>query len=332
MTVFPVTTSTLSAKELGEFIQEKYALNGNFSCKLFRTGMNHTYFLSDHEAKYIVRVYSHKWRSKSEIKEELKLLNLLKGSDLSVSFPIEDKKGEFIQEINAPEGIRYIVLFSFAKGEKIRFMDNETCSSIGTLMAKIHSLTNNRTIDRISYNKESLIQLPYRQLQYFFSEKLPEMEFIKQIGESFQNSDFDHIHNGVVHMDIWYDNMAVKNEKKITIFDFDFCGNGWQILDVAYFCKQLFFIESDKKQYELKVQSFLNGYQKIRKFSNKELQLIPKAGVSVFVFYLGVQAKRFDWSNIFLTENYLKMFIGKIKSWMDYYETREVTIHNNTYN
>lgn len=57
--------------------------------------------------------------------------------------------------------------------------------------------------------------------------------------------------------------MAVKNE--ITLFDFDFCGNGWHILDVEYFCKQLFLIESDKKQYELKVQGFSNGYQKVRK-------------------------------------------------------------------
>ncbi len=154
------------------------------------------------------------------------------------------------------------------------------------------------------------------------------MEFIKEIEETFQNSDFNNIQNGVVHMDIWYDNMAVYNKNEITIFDFDFCGNGWQVLDVGYFCKQLFFIESDKTQYELKVQSFLKGYQEIRVLSDKELKLIPKAGASIFVFYLGIQAQRFDWSNIFLSENYLKMFVGRIKSWIDYYETKEITVAN----
>ncbi|WP_111710085.1 phosphotransferase [Lutibacter citreus] len=326
MTVFPVTTSTLSAKELGEFIKDKYQLNKNFNCKLFRTGMNHTYFLSDNKTKYVIRVYSYNWRSKSEITEELKLLKLLKKNNLSISFPIQDKNGELIQKINAPEGTRYVVLFSFAEGGKIRFIDQETCFSIGSLMAKIHDLTLNKNIDRVSYNKKSLIELPYENLKQFFSEKLPEMEFIKEIGKSFHNSNFNSIPNGVVHMDIWYDNMAIKNENDITIFDFDFCGNGWQILDVAYFCKQLFFIELDKKQYELKLQSFLNGYQNIRKLSDKELQLIPKAGASVFVFYLGIQTQRFDWSNIFLSENYLKMFVGRIKSWIDYYETKEITV------
>ena len=37
MTTFPVTASTLSETELGEFVKEKYRLNKNFNCKLFRT-------------------------------------------------------------------------------------------------------------------------------------------------------------------------------------------------------------------------------------------------------------------------------------------------------
>ena len=329
MTIFPVTNSILSAKELGAFIKDNYPLNGNFNCELFRTGMNHTYFLSDNETKYVLRVYSHNWRTKSEIIEEIELLNLLRENNLSVSFPIQDKNGEFIQKINAPEGIRYVVLFSFAHGGKIRFTDKETCFSIGSLMSKIHNLTSNRTIDRISYNNESLLELPYEHLKKIFSEKLPEMEFIKEIGGFFQKTDFENIQKGVVHMDIWYDNMAVTNEKEITIFDFDFCGNGAQILDVGYFCKQLFHIEPDKKEYELKMKHFLEGYQSIRLLSDNELKLIPKAGLAVFVFYLGVQAQRFDWSNIFLSENYLKMFyVGRLKSWIEYNNIEKTTVDN----
>ena len=326
MIVLPVTTSTLSSKELGEFIKDKYQLNENFNCELFRTGMNHTYFLSNNEAKYVLRVYSHNWRSKTEILEEIKLLNLLKENNLSVSFPIQDKNGIFIQEVNAPEGIRYAVVFSFAQGSKTRFTDKETCFSIGLLMAKIHSLTSNKTINRISYNKKSLIKLPYEYLKNFFSEKLPEMEYIKEIGEFFQKTDFENTQKGIVHLDIWYDNMAITNEKEITIFDFDFCGNGAQILDIGYFCKQLFHIETNKKEYELKIEYFLEGCQSIRRLSHNELKLIPKAGLAVFVFYLGVQAQRFDWSNIFLSENYLKMFyVTRLKSWIEYNNIEKTT-------
>lgn len=141
MKTFPVIASILSPTELGEFINEKYQLEYNFDCKLFRTGVNHTYFLTTPNTKYVVRVYCRNWRTKTEIQEELSLLNLLKSHHLSISTPIPDKNGNLIQEINAPEGLRYVALFTFAEGEKLRFMTKETCFAVGSTMAKIHNVT-----------------------------------------------------------------------------------------------------------------------------------------------------------------------------------------------
>ncbi|MDM1379001.1 phosphotransferase [Myroides marinus] len=326
MTTFPVTASTLSETELGNFIKEKYQLSENCECKLFRTGVNHTYFISDNETKFVCRVYCHNWRTKVEIEQELELLKLLRDSSISISYPISDSSGAFIQDINAPEGIRYAVLFSFAEGEKMRFMSKETCFSIGSLMAKIHNVTENKKIDRVSYDSKILLNNAYQLLIPYFEEGLEEMKYLKEI-ENKVSKKFEEINGlenstGIVHLDIWYDNLSVNNENEITIFDFDNCGNGLLVLDVGYFLKQLFFIESDKKEYELKAESFLKGYQKNRSLSDKEIELIPESGASIFMFYLGVQAQRFDWSNIFFTKNYLTMFVGRIKSWLDYYEEK----------
>lgn len=329
MTNFPVTTSTLCAKALGQFITETYGLNENATCQLFRTGINHTYFITDKNTKYALRLYFYNWRPKSQIEEEIKLLHLLKENNISISFPLADKKGHFIQDINAPEGIRHAVLFSFAEGEKIRFMDTASCFSIGSLMAKIHSTTANKSIDRINYDLKTLVQIPYEYTKQHFPEKLVEMEFIKnhskKISKSFEKINSSEFQKGIVHMDIWYDNMSVTSKKEATIFDFDFCGNGLLIFDVAYFCKQLFHIEINIDQYELKVQSFLKGYQSKRKLSEEEIKLIPDAAAAIWIFYLGVQSQRFDWSNIFLTENYLRMYIGKMKSWIEYHDTKKIT-------
>ena len=222
MTTFPVLTSTLSEKELGLFITEKYQLNENFICKLFRTGVNHTYFISDNETKFVIRVYCYKWRTKKEIEQELELLILLKNNSLPVSHPIADKNGNFIQEINAPEGIRYVVVFSYAKGEKIRFMSNETCYSIGSLMAKIHNITENKKIDRVNYDFEMFLNNSYNYLKTFFTEDLDEMKFLKEIGSKIpkriKECNFLENQNGIVHLDIWYDNLSVNNENEINIF------------------------------------------------------------------------------------------------------------------
>lgn len=324
MNIFPITASILSETELCNFIRVKYALSGDYYCKLFRTGVNHTYFISDEKGKFAIRVYCHNWRTKPEIEEELELLTMLKENSISVSYPIPDKDGNLIQAINAPEGIRYAVLFSFAEGQKMRYMSNQTCYSIGSLMAKIHNITEHKKVDRVSYNSGILLYQSYDLIKSFFDEDLYEMKYIKEISpliaRRFESSHLSEKQCGIVHLDIWYDNLSVNDENEITVFDFDNCGNGPFILDVGYFCKQLFFIETNKQEYELKVQSFLNGYRKIRALSDREIELIPDAGASIFIFYLGVQAKRFDWSNIFFTENYLKMFVGRIKDWNDYYQ------------
>ncbi|MGV7105190.1 phosphotransferase [Flavobacterium sp. U410] len=326
MTSFPVIASTLSEVALESFVQEKYNLTENFHCKLFRTGVNHTYFISNDETQFVLRVYCHKWRTTIEIEEELRLLNLLKDNSLPISYPISDINGNFIQEIKAPEGIRYAVLFSFAQGEKMRFMTNETCFAIGATIGKIHNITADEKIDRVNYTSDVLLNKPYDLLNSFFSEELSEMRYIKQISKKIEESNLFKSLKGIVHLDIWYDNLSVNKDNQITIFDFDNCGNGSLILDIGYFCKQLFFIESDKNEYEKKVESFLDGYRKERNLSDEELTLIPEAGASIFIFYLGVQAQRFDWSNIFFTENYLKMFVGRIQNWMDYYEAKDNTI------
>ncbi|KGO84389.1 aminoglycoside phosphotransferase [Flavobacterium beibuense F44-8] len=319
MNTFPVTRSILNAKELGDYIISQYDLDNSTGCSLFRTGMNHTYMLTDNSTKHVLRLYCHNWRTKQEIEEEISLLLSLKEKGLDISHPVPDANGNYIQEINTPEGIRYAVVFSFAEGGKVRFIDEDTCFYIGTIMGKFHQATKSKTYKRINYNTEILTELPYQYANAYFHEDLPEMQYLKALGNDIKQL-FKQIplEQGVVHLDMWYENMAITNENEVTVFDFDFFGNGPLILDVAYFCKHLFIIEPNKEVYSKKVQAFINGYQSINPLSQQELNIIPHAAAAVFIFYLGVQSQRFDWSNIFLSENYLKMYVGRIQSWMKY--------------
>lgn len=95
-----------------------------------------------------------------------------------------------------------------------------------------------------------------------------------------------------------------------TLFDFDFCGNGWLCLDIAYYILQLHSTEKDETNRAEKIAAFYEGYQTVEEISDEEKLLIPALGVSLYYFYLGVQCSRFDnWSNTFLNEAYLKRFI-----------------------
>lgn len=323
MLPFPVIDSTISAAHLGLFLQEEYGFDEGATCRIFRTGINHTYMVSTQEIRYVFRVYSYQWRTETEIAEELRLLNLLRENGVAVSFPIADKNQRYIQSIPAPEGLRYGVLFSFAEGGKIRNLDEHNCRAIGTVMAEMHQATLNLELERMDYTIPELALLPYQYAQKHYAESLEEMQFVKNAGryldDFFKQAETSQLRKGVVHLDLWYDNMNITDDRAITLFDFDFCGNGWLLLDVAYFVVQLFNTEPDKTLYEAKRAAFYEEYEAITPLSGEEKRLIPYAGLAIWVFYLGVQSRRFDnWSNIFLTENYLKHFIGLIHTWLDY--------------
>ena len=73
---FPVTSSILSATHVGLFLQDNYGFSAAATCKLLKTGINHSYLITDGGIKYVFRLYSLNWRTREEIAEEIRLLNL----------------------------------------------------------------------------------------------------------------------------------------------------------------------------------------------------------------------------------------------------------------
>ncbi len=327
MTHFPVTNSNLSATHLGLFLQKKYALSKDTTCQIIKAGINDTYLVTDVTGKYVFRVYSLNWRTKTEIEEEITLLLRLKENGIAVSYPLPDKENNYIQTLNAPEGDRFAVLFTFAAGKKQHIISEETHFQIGQLIARLHKITIHQRLNRIDYTPEVILVDSLNKVSAFLSSDTAEMHFMRSaqtyLLKEFETSDISQIRQGIVHLDIWFDNLNITTDNQITIFDFDFCGNGWLCLDVAYYILQLHNIEKyEAKDYQPKVDHFLKGYESVTPLSTEEKRLIPMLGVSLYFFYLGVQCQRYDnWSNSFLSENYLKRFInGLVKRYYDIYK------------
>lgn len=330
---FPVSSSHLSAPHLALFLQSQYDEANGAGCHLVKSGINDTYQVTASSGKYIFRVYSLHWRSIPEISEELRLLLLLKENGIPVSWPLADKRGNFIQTLNAPEGERYGVLFSFAEGEKLLHYDEETHVKIGVIMARMHNLTRSLPLNRVTYTTRNLLEDPLESIKKFLPEGSPEMLFMKEaqthLLQVLQQADVAAIRQGVVHMDIWFDNMNIRADQEITFFDFDFCGNGWQCLDVAYYILQLHSLIRDQPECQAKTDRFLEGYNSIAPLSAEEKRLLPALGVCMYFFYLGVQCDRYyNWSNSFLNESYLKRFINLlVKRYYDLYLGETSAVH-----
>jgi Ser/Thr protein kinase RdoA (MazF antagonist) len=309
------------------FLQEKYSLSAATKCQLIKAGINDTYLVTDTNEKFVFRVYSINWRTRTEITEELKLLTELNQNNIAVSYPLKDRENKYIQVLNAPEGDRFAVLFTHAKGEKLHVFSKETHFQIGQLMAKLHNVTNHQKLNRMDYTAELVLVDSLKQISKYLSEETEEMNFMKStqkyLLKEFENTNRSQMRHGIVHLDIWFDNLNITDDNKVTIFDFDFCGNGWLAFDIAYYIMQLHNVEKyEAKEYQPKVDSFIRGYESITPISTEEKMRIPMLGVSLYFFYLGIQCQRYDnWSNSFLNESYLKRYInGIIKRYFDIYK------------
>ena len=329
MPYFPVSSSILSATHLAQFLQNQYNLNDNVSCRLLKAGINHSYLVADGSTNFIFRVYSLDWRTELDIGEEIRLLNLLRENGLPVSYPLADATDTYIQELNAPEGKRLGVLFSFAEGEKRLTFSADLHYELGKIMAQFHQITHNLNVARITYTPQVLLVDSLEKVKSFLPVESEEMQFLLQT-QRYLLSEFAKIDNtqtrrGVVHLDIWFDNLNIADDGTITLFDFDFCGNGLLCYDIAYYILQIHSTETDIDEYYKKRDSFLAGYESITKISDEEKRLLPMLAESIYFFYIGIQCERFDnWSNVFLNELYLKRLINlRIKRWFDFNKLNE---------
>lgn len=323
MTVFPVSSSHLSAEHLARFLQEQYGFSPAVGCRFIRAGINDTYRVTDAERCAIFRVYSLNWRTKTEIAEEIRLLERLREEAIPVSYALPDLDGCFIQWLQAPEGARPAVLFTCAAGEKQHSPSPELHAEIGAVMARMHRVTKDMPLERVRYTPQNLLIDPLHDIAQFLGADTEEMAFLvsaqTRLLRLLESADVAALREGVVHLDIWFDNLHIDTAGSITLFDFDFCGTGPLCLDAAYYLLQLHNTERDEQQCRRKVEAFLQGYQAVEALSDEEKRLLPALGVALYFFYLGVQCRRFDnWSNTFLSETYLKRYInGLVKRYYD---------------
>ncbi len=186
MNTISALCSTLSPAHLNDFIKTNYGLSSKSTCSILRRGINHTYKVDDDAEKYVFRVYSLNWRSKTEIQEEVNFLLDLKKHGIQVAYPLADTKNDFIQSLKAPEGLRFAVMFSFAEGKIMRNPPPEICHKLGRYLGQFHQFSAKKTINRKSYNIRTLSIWAYEKAAGHFSAELAALKFVKTLNQKLE--------------------------------------------------------------------------------------------------------------------------------------------------
>lgn len=284
-----IIRSIISPESLKEQIHSNYSNISPFNISLLSIGDNDNYLIKTSEKNYVLRIYRHNkhWLpTRERFNFEFQLLNYLYDNNILVSYPIAGNNGEYLRAISAPEGIRYWSLFSFVPGKLMQF-NPQNCYNYGKIISKFHLITNNFTSSAPSLNAnlKFLLDTPLERIKdYLGPSRKKDLSYLMNLSQHLKdkinNFDQEKYTNGwgVIGGDFHGANHFCERNGKITLFDFDLCGYGWRMYDIAVFKWALFNIcrrAPKLKNRELLWQAFLDGYESHILLNEELLEMIP---------------------------------------------------------
>jgi Ser/Thr protein kinase RdoA (MazF antagonist) len=319
--VLPVTYSTLAPEALTSHVLSKYSLYNPIQCEYKYRGLNDNYLVKDSRTRYVLRVYRHNWRDLRDIQAETELIQFLLAEGVGVSFPIPDKKGVMIQEIGAPEGLRYAVLFSFAEGQPpLPQITMEQSRAAGRELAGMHRATINKRLgnNRCHLDTTALLYESFHAIKPFVEESKEDLlkldKVVSKLAVKFERISLDNLASGICHGDLYPSNFHISESGKITFFDFDACCCSWLVMDAAAFC---YAAAQTYKNADKVNEAFLEGYRELRPLNSEELDLIPYFGAISRIWVLATQCSNFEVFSHFTRMNIKRNIIGNLKKYVD---------------
>jgi len=295
--LFPVFCSLLDPSAVAELITTKYDLRIT-RCQFWHRGLSDIYLLETERDLYILKVYHYHWRNKEDIYFELEFLTFLKSNGIPVSDPLESQEDGYCIYIEAPEGTRYAALFNYAAGSvALGDLNPQQSHLLGITLAKLHHCSENfRTSHpRQPLNLEYILENSLNDISPFLRERKKELEdfreIINNLKKEIQNLPTNTPYWTVCWGDPHSGNIHFTSDEHLTLFDFDQCGYGYRLFDIAKF-------------WQVTLQSglsrgirdtFLTGYQSIQSISELEfLYLKPFTQIAhIWAWSISLNAAKF---------------------------------------
>ena len=331
MSLFPTQYSTLSAAALNAHLRSAYGLEG-ITTKFLVRNVSDTYIIRDTEPRYVFKVFRSTHRTYAQLQGEVALLLALKTGKGKVAVPIADQSGDYIQAFEVGEGTRHGILYAYAEGKVHDDLTGRQLWVLGQEMAFNHNITAELELPhpRPVYNVDTTVHQPLEVLRPAFEAfNYPEgYAYLQEVGQTavktWEAYDTNAFSYGYCHYDYLPKNLHLTDLDLMTLFDFDFAGQGPLVNDLMSFQVHFFFKVTfggmSKEQAAEDFQLFVSTYRKSREISEEELATIPCLGVMYWIFYLAVHYEGFDdFSNPYFNQAFLKRWVRKVEQWVELY-------------
>ena len=304
-----------------EKILSSYNLGKLNQFKGIEEGIENTnYFLSISNKKFILTVYEKRVKSK-DLPFFSDLMSSLNKAGFKCPTPVTNKKNETITDYEGKK----LMIVSFLEGKAKKNLSPFNCKSIGIEVAKMHQITKNFKFKR----QNDLSVKSWRGLFDAVKDKCTKIHkdlpnLIEENLKDVENNWPKNLPRGIIHADLFHDNIFFNQDKLSGIIDFYFSCEDFFSFDIAICFNALCFdgMKENLSFNVTKAKNFIDGYSSIRKLTDEEKNNIK-------VLSQGA-ALRFLLTRVFDALNTVEGAIVKIKDPIEYLKRLE--FHKNSKN
>ena len=260
----------LEHQEVRQFL-EQYNINKFKDYKGITEGVENTnYLIKTSEQDYILTIYE-KRVDENDLPFFIKLLSYLSENKFPCPKPIANKNNEKINRIKNKNA----ALVTFLNGQSKNKITSEECFEIGKITAQLHEITKKFDINRKNNlsieNWESIFEKTIKQ-------KIDLDESIIKKAKNYLNFLKDkwpkNLPQGIIHGDLFPDNIFFTNNKVSGIIDFYFACNDFFAYEIAICINSLCF-DNNSTFNMTKAKNLIDGYTSIRTLSEDEKKYLP---------------------------------------------------------
>lgn len=281
----------VSERELSDFLKQ-FDIGALVGLTGISEGIENTnYLVRTDKARFILTLYE-KRVNPQELPYFLDLMTHLAQKGISCPLPVAAKTGETLLSLCGKKAC----LTTFLNGKSVQTITPEHCGQLGQKMAKMHLAGR----DFAGYRKNDLSVDGWEKLidkigkaadtvtDGLFDEMTEAFETVKSRFPS-------DLPQGVIHADLFPDNVFFTGDKLSGIIDFYFACNDALVYELAV-CLNAWCFDQDTWDFNpAKAKNMIEEYDRVRPLSNQEKEALPTLALGSALRFL--LTRTYDWLN-----------------------------------
>ena len=280
----------VSNDELDAFL-DAYNIGKALSFKGIAEGVENTNFLVQTETgPHILTLYE-KRVAQEDLPFFLSLMEHLAANGIDCPLPVRDREGNNLRELAG----RPAAIITFLEGLWVRRPSAEHCAALGAILAKLHIAGQSFEMTRAN----ALSVKGWRPLFASSGDGADSIQDglkdeVEQELAALEKSWPRDLEQGVIHADLFPDNVFYLGNEVSGVIDFYFACNDALAYDIAI-CLNAWCFEADNAFNITKARALLGAYVALRPLSSDEFEALPMLARGAALRFL--LTRIYDWHN-----------------------------------